>query len=146
ERGRVRLRSRLERRGIALSAGLLAVSDAAAGPAVPPAWIESAASFAGPGRVPRAISALANGVTPMFPTVGLCASTLAAGLLIAVGGLIAASTATDPIAPPAKKEAASEPLAKEAPKPPAGERLVVTGKVTDANRKAVAGAKLFVPI
>jgi RNA polymerase sigma factor (sigma-70 family) len=144
ERGRLRLRSRLQRRGIALSAGLLAAVDAATGSAVPPAWVDSVVSFAGSGTVPPAVSDLANGVTPVFRFTRLTAA-LAAGLLVAAGGLIAASTSPDQATPPPKKEAPAEPQAKEAPKL-AGEKLTITGKVTDANGKPVAGAKLYVPI
>src|SRR4051812_16796912 len=122
ERGRLRLRSRLQRRGIALSAGLLAAVDAATGSAVPPAWVDSVVSFAGPGRVPPAVSALANGVTPVVRFTRLTAA-LAAALLVVAGGLIAASTSPDPTSPP-KKEAPPDPPAKEAPKP-AGEKLTV---------------------
>jgi RNA polymerase sigma factor (sigma-70 family) len=144
ERGRVRLRSRLQRRGIALSAGLLAAVDAATGSAVPPAWVDSAVLFAGPGRVPPAVSALANGVLPVVRVTRLT-SALAAGLLIAAGTLIAASGSPD-APPPPRKEAPAEPPAKDAPKPPASEKLIVTGKVTDAEGKPVAGAQLYVPV
>ena len=142
ERGRLRLRSRLQRRGIALSAGLLAAVDAGPAAAAPPAWVDSVVSFAGPGRVAPAVSALANGVTPVFRLTRPM-SALAAGLLIAAGTLIAASGA--PNAPP-KKDAPADPPAKEAVKPPAGEKLVITGKVTDAAGKPVGGAKLYVPV
>jgi RNA polymerase sigma factor (sigma-70 family) len=141
ERGRSRLRSRLQRRGIALSAGLLAAVDAATGSAVPPAWVDSVVSFAGPGRVRPAVSALANGVTPVFRFTRLAAA-LAAGLLIAAGGLIAASTSEQS---PPKKGAPADPPAKEAAKP-AAEKLTVTGKVTDAADKPIAAAKLYIPV
>lgn len=142
ERGRLRLRSRLQRRGIALSAGLLAVVDAGTGSAVPPAWVDSVVSFAGAGSIRPAVSALATGVTPVFRLTRLT-SALAAGLLVAAGTLIAASGSPDA---PAPKTDAPAPPAREAAKPPAGEKLVVGGKVTDAAGKPVAGAKLYVPI
>ena len=142
ERGRLRLRARLQRRGIALSAGLLAAVDAATGSAVPPSWVDSVVSLAGPGTVRPAVSALANGVTPVFRFPRFAA--LAAGLLVAVGGLIAASGSPDPAAPP-KKDVPPVLPAKEAPEPK-GETLVVTGKVTDPAGKPVAGAKLYVPV
>ena len=142
ERGRLRLRSRLQRRGIALSAGLLAAVDAATGSAVPCAWVDSVVSFAGPGRVRPAVRALANGVTPVFRFTRLAAA-LAAGLLVAAGGLVAASHS--PEQPPPRKEAKAEPPAKEAAKP-AAEKLTVSGTVTDEAGKPVGGAKLYVPV
>jgi RNA polymerase sigma factor (sigma-70 family) len=142
ERGRNRLRSRLQRRGIALSAGLLAAVDAGTGSAVPPAWVDSVLSVAGSGTFPPAVSALANGVLPVSRLTRLAAA-LAAGLVIAAGTLIAASTSPD--APP-KKDPPTDPPAKEVAKAPAGEKLVVSGTVTDAAGKPVGGAKLYVPV
>ncbi|MBO0696882.1 MAG: sigma-70 family RNA polymerase sigma factor, partial [Zavarzinella sp.] len=140
ERGRLRLRDRLQRRGIALSAGLLAAVAVGPTSAAPSAWVDSVVSFAGSGTVRPAVSALARGVSPVFTTARRWAGALAAAVLIGVGTLIAASTAPD--AQPPKKD---PPAAKEGPKPPAGPKLVVTGKVTDADGKPVAGAKLYIP-
>ncbi|HKB01179.1 MAG TPA: sigma-70 family RNA polymerase sigma factor [Gemmataceae bacterium] len=141
ERGRVKLRDRLQRRGIALSAGLLAAVAVTPGSAAPPAWVDSVVSIAGSGPVRPAVSALARGVSPVLASTRRWGSALAAAVLIGVGTLIAAHTSTD--APPRKDLPAA--AAKDAPKPPAGEKLVVTGKVTDAEGKPVSGAKLYVP-
>jgi RNA polymerase sigma factor (sigma-70 family) len=132
ERGRLRLRARLAQRGIALSAGLFGT---AAVSAVPPGWVDSVVSFAGPGTPRPAVSALTKGVIPM--SIFRLVAPVALALTVVVGGLLAAPAPDDP---PAKKEAA----AKDAPKAPA-EALVVTGKVTDADGKPVAKAKLYVP-
>jgi RNA polymerase sigma factor (sigma-70 family) len=141
ERGRLRLRDRLQRRGVALSAGLLVAVAAAPGSAAPPGWVDSVVSFAGSGTVRPAVSALARGVSPVLTSARRWASALAAAVLIGVGTLIAASTSTD--APPKKDPPAA--AAKDVPKPPAGEKIVVTGKVTDAAGKPVAEARLYVP-
>jgi RNA polymerase sigma factor (sigma-70 family) len=142
ERGRLRLRDRLQKRGVALSAGLLAAVAVRPGSAAPPGWVDSVVSFAGSGTVRPAVSALARGVSPVLTSARRWASALAVAALIGAGTLIAATTAPD--APPPKKEAPA--AAKADPKPPAGEKLVVTGKVTDADDKPVAGAKLYVPV
>jgi RNA polymerase sigma factor (sigma-70 family) len=142
ERGRVKLRDRLQRRGVALSAGLLAAVAVAPGSAAPPAWVDSVVSFAGSGTVRPAVSALARGVLPMFASARRWASALAAAVLIGAGTLIAASLSSDN--PPPKKEPPAA-AARDAPKPQA-EKLIVTGKVTDAAGQPVGGAKLYVPV
>jgi RNA polymerase sigma factor (sigma-70 family) len=134
ERGRLRLRARLAQRGIALSAGLFGTATVSA---VPPDWVDSVVSFAGSGNPRPAVSALAKGVLPM--SILRIVAPVALALTVVVGALLAAPPPT-PDSPPPKKEAA----AKDAPKAPV-EKLVVTGKVTDADGKPVAKAKLYVP-
>src|SRR5262245_29460934 len=110
ERGRLRLRDRLQRRGIALSAGLFTAVAAGTSSAVPPAWIDSVASFAGSGAVSvrPAVSALARGVVPMTATARLWATVLSVAVLIGVGTLIAASTSsTSPDAATKKEDQAT---------------------------------------
>jgi RNA polymerase sigma factor (sigma-70 family) len=139
ERGRLRLRARLTRRGIALSAGLLAAVDTTPSAAAPPSWVDSVVSFVCPGTVRPAVSILARGVSPMTASTRFWAATLCAAVLIGAGSLIAASTSPDPTP---KKNA---PVSSEAPKLPAEEKLVVSGKVLDAQSTPIAGAKLYVP-
>jgi RNA polymerase sigma factor (sigma-70 family) len=140
ERGRIRLRSRLQRRGIALSAGLLAAVETTG--AVPSGWVDSIVSFAGSGVVRPAVSDLARGVFPMTTTARLWAAALSVAVLVAAGALIAASTSPD--TSQLSKKDAPPPVAKDAPRP-AAEKLTVTGKVIDADGKPIAGAKLYVP-
>src|SRR5262245_2708850 len=143
ERGRLRLRDRLQRRGIALSAGLFPAVAAGTRSAVPPAWIDSVASFAGSGAVSvrPAVSALARGVVPMTATARLWATVLSVAVLIGVGTLIASSTSSPSPDAPKEKEATA-PAAKDAGKQAAGEKLTVTGKVTDAAGRPVSAARL----
>src|SRR5207249_201268 len=64
ERGREKLRQRLVRRGITLSAGLLAaLGDSAVARVVPPRLVQATLQAAA-GRVPAAVAALVHGVTP----------------------------------------------------------------------------------
>jgi protocatechuate 3,4-dioxygenase beta subunit len=139
ERGRIRLRSRLQRRGIALSAGLLATVESAGN--VPSVCVDSVLSFAGSGVVRPAVADLARGVVPVT-TTRIWAAVLSIAVLAAAGTLIAASTSPDSNQPP--KKDAPPPVAKDALKP-AAEKLIVTGKVVDADGKPVPGAKLYVP-
>jgi RNA polymerase sigma factor (sigma-70 family) len=139
ERGRLRLRARLERRGIALSAGLLAAAAGATAVAVPSAWIDSVALFAA-GNVRPAVSALARGVAPVTSSTRLWATSISVIVLVGVGTLIASTVSPDAPRPAAKKETAAE------AKAPASEMLNVSGKVVDATGKPIAGAKLYVPI
>src|SRR5947208_5720419 len=64
ERGRDKLRQRLIRRGITLSAGLLAVlGDSVVASVVPPRLIQATLQAAA-GRIPAGVAALLHGVTP----------------------------------------------------------------------------------
>src|SRR5207302_3379595 len=65
ERGRQRLRDRLARRGITLSAGLLAaLGDSATASSVPPRMVHATLRGGETGRVPAPVSALLHGGTP----------------------------------------------------------------------------------
>jgi RNA polymerase sigma factor (sigma-70 family) len=145
ERGRQRLRDRLARRGVALSAGLLAaLGDSAAAGVVPPRLLRQTLEAAG-GRVPAAIAALANGVTPtMLKT--------RAPLLAVVLGIALAVTATAALAFP-KKPAPSRVAGAESstprqlpgasktpPRPP--ESVEVSGRVLGPDGKPVKGARI----
>jgi RNA polymerase sigma factor (sigma-70 family) len=141
ERGRSRLRARLQRRGIALSAGLLAAVETASSASIPSTWVDSIVSFEKTGIAPPGIAAIAKGVQLVFRPIHVFAAALGVAILVAAGVVIASSTSTDQTPP--KKEPPS-PVVQEPPKP-AAEQLTVTGKVIDADRKPVAGAKLYIP-
>jgi len=139
ERGRLRLRARLERRGIALSAGLLTAAGGTTAVAVPSTWVDSVVSFAA-GNIRPAVSALARGVVPVTSSTRLWSTAISVTVLVGVGTLIASTMSPDAPRPNAKKEPPAE------AKAPAGEKLAVMGKVVDAAGKPVARAKLYVPI
>lgn len=124
ERGRSRLRERLSKRGITLSAGLLAA--AACTPALPA------------GLVPRTLAAVQS-VSPVVPGgvvwKGACALAVAATLVIGVvlqdrGAQAEPAKSGPPVA--AKVE-------PDAPKTP-----TVSGRVLGPDGKPVAGAQVFV--
>jgi RNA polymerase sigma factor (sigma-70 family) len=145
ERGRLRLRSRLERRGIALSAGLLAVvagnSVTAGGP---PARLLESALRATAGRPSAAAAALAHGAPPMsVPIKVACVVGLVCvGLGIGLGQVPPPPGGAPPQAKadPAAKETAA---AKEKPKDPLAPASVeATGRVVEPDGKPVAGVKV----
>lgn len=150
ERGRSRLRTRLQKRGIALSAGLLAaVAGTSVTAGVPPTrFIEIALRALG--RPSAAADALASGVSPaMIKTAKLfSAFVFAAGVLVGVsvswpdaqagpksvdakGGETPAAKSTEPDPP----KAPAKPVTQDAP---------VTGRVLGPDGKPLAGAKLYI--
>jgi RNA polymerase sigma factor (sigma-70 family) len=145
ERGRLRLRDRLARRGIALSAGLLA---AVAGNSVlaggPPARLIQFALRAAAGRPSAGAVALVNGVTRMSPLkITLAVGVACVGLGIGLGQVPPPPAGANP---PSKLE----PLAKGAvpakgtpADAPAATTVEVTGRVVDPDGKPVAGAKVI---
>jgi RNA polymerase sigma factor (sigma-70 family) len=144
ERGRLRLRARLERRGIALTAGLLA---AVAGNSVtaggPPARLLQSALRATAGRPSAAAAALTHGVPHMsFPVKIACATVLlCVGLLTGLGQV-------PPPPADARPQAKTPAVAKDAPaakvEPGTGiAKVEVTGRVVDPDGKPVAGAKVI---
>jgi RNA polymerase sigma factor (sigma-70 family) len=141
ERGRKLLRGRLARRGLALSAGLLAaVGDSVAASGLPPKLIQVTLQAATAGRHSPAVAALLNGAPPtMFNnllklTTGLV---LAAGLLAGAASVRhAASAKATPTEPPAEK-VNEKPLREK-------ETVTFSGRVVDPDGKPVAGARLFV--
>ena len=146
ERGRERLRKRLERRGIALSAGLLATvagnSVTAGGPS---ARLIESVMRAAHGHPTARVAALANGASPaMFAKLKIVSAlVLAAGVLVGVGtqhpGLHAGPKHGDPKqadTPAAKKTAVSNPADEQPPE--------FAGRVVDSDGKPVHGAKIYV--
>jgi RNA polymerase sigma factor (sigma-70 family) len=137
ERGRVRLRNRLLKRGIALSAALL---SAVAGNSVtaggPPARLIESAFRAAAGRPSAAAAALARGVSPaIIPTK----VKLLSGLVLVAGILVGVSMQHPGVRAGPKPES-PKPAAKPAdPGPPE-----FAGRVLDPDGKPVPGAKVYV--
>jgi RNA polymerase sigma factor (sigma-70 family) len=126
ERGRLKLRARLAKRGLTLSAGLLAAVAAPADGAVPSRLIRSATAGA---------ASVAGATVSRLAYKGIGLLGLAAGLLIAV-------TAGRPTPPAAAGQ--PTPPAAEARKPdPPTDQLAVKGRVIGPDGKPAAGAKLF---
>jgi RNA polymerase sigma factor (sigma-70 family) len=140
ERGRDRLRKRLEKRGIALSAGLLAVvagnSVTAGGP--PTRFIEIALRVLA-GRPSVAAAALASGVSPVMANTlkTVSAVVLAAGVLLGVG-----MQRPDAIAGPKPGDAKSTSTPVAGPATPAAPPEF-GGQVLDPDGKPVKGAKVY---
>ncbi|HKB04625.1 MAG TPA: sigma-70 family RNA polymerase sigma factor [Gemmataceae bacterium] len=139
ERGRERLRKRLERRGIALSAGLLA---AVAGNSVlaggPPARLVQAAMRAAAGRPSAEAASIAHGVPRMTPLakVAVSASLLTVALAVGLGQAPPPPAKAEP---PAKEAQTAKPAATD---PLAPITVECTGRVVDPDGKPVAAAKV----
>jgi RNA polymerase sigma factor (sigma-70 family) len=152
QRGRDRLRARLLKRGVALSAGLLAVvvanSVTAGGPPEP--LLRATLTAATTGRTSAAVAALVHGVSPM--TLGKFK--LLAVALLAVGLLVGSITLRMRGAPPPEPMTEATQLrptqdpdeAAEAAEPPATDEkdsITYGGRVLGPDGKPVAGAKLY---
>ena len=135
ERGRDRLRKRLEKRGIALSAGLLAaVAGTSVTAGVPPTRYIEIALQALAGRATPAAGALASGVSPAMITTIKYASAVAltAAVILGVG-----LQRPDALAGPKPSDA------KGAQAPAVAETaLEFAGQVLDPGGKPVRGAKV----
>jgi RNA polymerase sigma factor (sigma-70 family) len=129
ERGRARLRARLEKRGITLSAGLLAALTVQA---IPTGLIESAVR--GAARPAGSVAALAIGTWGRFRAItALVAFT---GLLVGLGtGLERAPAGSQPTVTPSKPPGAAADAA--------GERYPVAGRVLDPDGKPAADARIW---
>jgi RNA polymerase sigma factor (sigma-70 family) len=156
-RARELLRSRLTRRGVALSTGLLgAVLAGHAAAAVPAALVATTVRttvLVAAGEAVAPAVSLAEGVLKaMFVTrlkvatgllLALATAVLAAGVLThqsraeePAGGIVAAEPPADPAKQP-------RPEAKEAPKPD-GPTMTVSGRVLDPEDRPLAGAEVEV--
>src|SRR5262245_11548592 len=132
ERGRVKLRSRLSKRGITLSTGLLAAVTAEA---LPPRLIDAAAT--GAARPSARVAELAAAGT--WSRVKLASAlALAAGLVL---GLVVRETPAG-AEPPAKSgsKPAAEPTGKA---DTAKDQRAVGGRVLDPDGKPVAAARIW---
>jgi RNA polymerase sigma factor (sigma-70 family) len=140
--GRHRLRSRLQRRGLALSAGLLAAGVTAA--PTPPALAASAVRTAvqamsgDQAAVPAAVAALAQGAL----RAAVVARMVLGGMLLLAAGLVALGVGQAGTRLPAEPP----PIATAAPAAPArdNERMTVGGRVLGADGKPLAGAVVAV--
>jgi RNA polymerase sigma factor (sigma-70 family) len=148
ERGRDRLRTRLTKRGITLSAGLLAVvtrSVNAYGPTEP--LLQATLKAATTGRVPAKVAALLHSAAPsaILGKVKLAAVAVLA-LVLMTGAVGLGLSRMPPDVPPAKgKEApaaADEKKSAEVAKDEALEAVECRGRVLDPDGKAVVGAKV----
>jgi RNA polymerase sigma factor (sigma-70 family) len=136
ERGRHRLRRRLIRRGVDLSAGLLAAlaSESRAGAVVPPTLFRTAIETVAGGTSP-AIAALVRGAAvvtyarfaAVLTFVGLAAAGAGTWSHYAAAGKPAAIVAAPAADPPA----------------PVEETLEISGRVLDPDGKPFAGATLY---
>jgi RNA polymerase sigma factor (sigma-70 family) len=139
EAGRAALKKRLTRRGITLSAGLLAaVSEPADGqsslPPLEPVFADT---------IRPTVAALARSMRMQshfkIAAVALAGSVLVAGLALGFSGGPKAQ-------PPKDADTPAKPVAKaDAPKDdgPKGERIAFSGRVVDPAGKPVKGAKVF---
>jgi RNA polymerase sigma factor (sigma-70 family) len=168
QRGRDRLRGRLLRRGVALTAGLLAVvanSVPAGGP--PENLVRATLTAAATGNIPAAVAALVHGASPPM-TIGkmklAAAALLAVSLLVGGVGLHMHGASAQPktetkslavVSPdratapteglPELVETGPQPVAATSAEPPADEKdsIAYSGRVLGADGKPVAGAKLY---
>jgi RNA polymerase sigma factor (sigma-70 family) len=139
EVGRDRLRKRLKRRGLALSAGLLAAVAEPAASAVPVRSVQAVVQAVG-GTVSPAVATLArSAVGRSFPAA--IASCLAASVVIACVALGQGyAPPGQPLKQPPGIPAAPAPAkAEEAPP----ESVTYAGRVLDRDGKPVHGAKLY---
>src|SRR5262245_3687861 len=144
EGGRERLRKRLGRRGIALSAGLLAaIAEPAQSAALAPRTVQSTISAAAGGRVSPAVSALARsaGAGSFRAAIGAC---LAASVVIVC---MALGQAPKSAQKPAKDDSAT-PVAEKGPAlTKVGEvlpdKFTYQGRVTGPDGKPVKDAEVF---
>jgi RNA polymerase sigma factor (sigma-70 family) len=169
ERGRGRLRDRLTRRGVTLSAGLLAAVANTGTAALPPSHLIQSTLTAAAGRPSPAVTALAQGASHTM-IVGkvrlLTAAVLLFGLL-AVGSARPAAEGTTPV--PGRVPAAAnddrpsagayQPKPEQAPPPPAKgqppavadkaepdvpDTFTYSGRVLDPDGKSLAGARVYI--
>ena len=140
ERGRVRLRARLKKRGLTLSAGLLAALAAPAVSAVPVRLARTAAE--------RQPSTTAHQVLRALGSTPSASTWKAASLLGLAAGLIIAVWAAEPKTPIAAGQPDPPPVAAkvEPKKKPLvqAERVEVRGRVLGPDGKTVASAKLHI--
>jgi RNA polymerase sigma factor (sigma-70 family) len=144
ERGRAALRRRLARRGLTLSAGLLAALASPPARAVPAHLLRSTVHAATAGPSP-AVVALLGGSGKLAALLVLALSLLGAGVGIAAYRLAPAG------GPPPSKHALAKLSAAPAAAPPASapeeaaDKVAVRGRVLDPDGKPVANARLFWP-
>jgi RNA polymerase sigma factor (sigma-70 family) len=143
ERGRNRLRGRLSRRGITLTAGLLAVlGNSSAACTVPPRLFQTTVQAAARRALPTPV--LPHGVPPIMwkSYTGLLAGLLLVALAVGGGFLLTPPGANATGVAPA----ADRPPATKAPPQtgrPASESITVAGRVLDPDSKPMAGVGIY---
>jgi RNA polymerase sigma factor (sigma-70 family) len=152
ERGRLILKDRLTRRGVALSAGLLAaLASQSAAETFPLSLIESTVRAAG-GSAPARVAALASGASAVavLSKAKFCAviAAFSVGMLSAFLGSGPAAPATAS-APPSAAEgkSATDPKPRETKQPPTdaeSQSQEVKGVVLKPDGKPAAGAQLYI--
>jgi RNA polymerase sigma factor (sigma-70 family) len=150
ERGRDRLRLRLTKRGVTLSAGLLsAVAGSAVAAAPPERWLLATLDAASSGQVPPTVAALLRSATS---TWGVSKAKLGVALVM-LTGLVSGSIGYSMLgAPPSPATTPQAPLATAA-RPAEAEAeaeaddtpVKIAGRVVNPEGGPVAGAKLFGP-
>jgi RNA polymerase sigma factor (sigma-70 family) len=145
ETGRKRLRARLVRRGIELSAGLLAVlAEQARGECVSRRLLDLAVQqITQPALVTDSVAALAQvaltATALPLKRIGIAAVLAVAGIGIGVGWSGARAVRPQQAEPPKVEQ-------RQPPQAPAdGETLVYSGRVLADDGRPVAGAKLYLP-
>jgi RNA polymerase sigma factor (sigma-70 family) len=136
ERGRDRLRRRLMRRGIDLSAGLLAALASEGRAGVPTALIRATVESAG-GVPSAAVAALVHGAG-VVTHAKLVVVAVVLSMLVAGAG-VEYWTGHAPADKPAQVDAPKP----QAPAAPAEETITASGRVLDPDGKPVAGARLY---
>jgi RNA polymerase sigma factor (sigma-70 family) len=159
--GREKLRGRLTKRGVALSAGLLAVvANSVTAGGLPERLLRATLEAAATGRIPATVAALVHGVTP-FLTLGkfklLAVAVLLLGLVSGGVGLGIVGAPPQPAQPQRHSLSRLATAAvKVSPRPEEQKKddaakdeetktVVVGGVVLAPDGKPCAGAKLFVP-
>ncbi|HTU90975.1 MAG TPA: sigma-70 family RNA polymerase sigma factor [Gemmataceae bacterium] len=136
ERGREMLRTRLIRRGVTLSAALLAaLVDAPAARSVAPALVQATLNAMRTGIYRSSVAALMKAAAPALwiGKTRLTVGVLLMVSLLAVGGSRVAPPSAAPEPPAVPKEAKTK------------ESVVIRGRVLDPDGKPVKGARLFSP-
>jgi RNA polymerase sigma factor (sigma-70 family) len=137
ERGRLRLRSRLARRGVDLSAALLATAAASRTDAAGPTLVRAAVRLASGVTPSAAVTALATGA--MRVAIGVPAA-IVTGLMIVAGLYVGVAAGRGPTVPPGQ---AIQPQAAQNAPPAATEDIIAYGgRVLGPDGKPVAGAKM----
>jgi RNA polymerase sigma factor (sigma-70 family) len=143
ERGRVRLRGKLARRGIALSAGLLSAAVAESTAAAVPASLVRATT-SDPSPAVAALARVAAGASThwaRYAGIGLAAAVFIAGVALGL-------PATSPRQEAQKKEMpapkAAKPGAENPARPNEPTNRTITGKVVDPDGKPVTGAEIVI--
>jgi RNA polymerase sigma factor (sigma-70 family) len=160
ERGRDRLRSRLTKRGVTLSAGLLAAASSVTAGGMPEHLLRATLKAATTGQLPATVAALLRGTVPAV-ALGkfklLAVAVLLLGLVSGGVGLGMVGAPPQPAQPQrhslsrlatAAVEIAQRQEAQKGDKPAKDEEtktVEISGMVLTPDGKPCAGARLFVP-